>query len=88
MTTPALFFSFLLASLYGSIFHFWKSGGGGKFFLYLVLSWTGFALGHLFAAYFDYSFLRIGPIRAGFSSLSSILLLFTGHWISRQLEGK
>ncbi len=86
MTTPALFFSFLLASLYGSIFHFWKGGGGEKLFMYLFLSWLGFALGHLFAEYIDFSLLMIGPISAGFGSVGSILLLSIGHWTSHQLE--
>ncbi|MFO8037446.1 MAG: hypothetical protein R6U57_12550 [Anaerolineales bacterium] len=86
MTSPALFFSFLLASLFGSGFHFWKGDGGEKLFLYLFLSWLGFALGHLFAEYIDFSLLMIGPISAGFGSIGSLFFLFLGHWTSRQLE--
>lgn len=86
MTTPALFYSFLLASLYGTAFHFWKGGGGGKFFLYLILSWIGFAAGHLLAEYGGVSLFHVGPISAGLGTIGSLLLLFIGHWTSRQLE--
>lgn len=86
MTTPALFYSFLLSSLFGTGFHFWKGGGGGKLLLYLLLSWIGFAGGHLLAAYSGFSLLTLGPIFAGMGSLGSLIMILVGHWTSRQLE--
>lgn len=86
MTTPALFFSLLLSSLYGAGFHFWQGGSGGKLLLYLFLSWLGFSMGHLTAAYLNISLFTIGPIFAGFGSLGSLVMIFIGHWTSRQLE--
>jgi len=86
MTTPALFYSFLLASLYGASFHFWKGGRGGKLFLSLFLSWIGFGAGHTLAVYLESSLLMIGPIHVGFGSLGSLVMIFLGHWSSRRLE--
>lgn len=86
MTTPALFYSFLISSLFGTGFHFWKGGGAGRLFLYLLLSWMGFAGGHLLAANAGVSFFTIGPIFAGMGSLGSIFMILIGHWTSRQLE--
>jgi hypothetical protein len=49
MTVPILIFGFILASLYGSLFHLWKNGGLGRLVLYLLLSWIGFWVGQLIA---------------------------------------
>jgi len=35
MTLPALLFGLVLASVYGTAFHFWKGGSLGKLLLYL-----------------------------------------------------
>ncbi len=81
MTAPSFIFSFLLASLLGAAFHFWKGGGGGRLLLNLILSWGGFILGNWIASNWEISFLMIGPISGGFGSLGSLVLLFVGNWI-------
>ncbi|MEJ2447324.1 MAG: hypothetical protein P8Y37_05205 [Anaerolineales bacterium] len=86
MTAPALIYSFLLATLLGAAFHFWKGGGGGRLLLMLILSWVGFFLGHQLGTFWGLNFLMIGPVQGGFGILGSILLLMIGNWIS-QLDG-
>ncbi|MEJ2412264.1 MAG: hypothetical protein P8Y34_04610 [Anaerolineales bacterium] len=86
MTAPALIYSFLLATLLGAAFHFWKGGSGGRLLLMLILSWVGFFLGHQLGAFWGLNFLMIGPVQGGFGILGSILLLMIGNWIS-QLDG-
>lgn len=81
MTPPSLIFSFLLATLLGAAFHFWKGGGGGRLLLNLILSWGGFILGNWIARNWGFSFLMIGPVSGGFGSLGSLVLLFIGNWI-------
>ena len=81
MTPPSFIFSFLLATLLGAAFHFWKGGGGGRLLLNLILSWGGFILGNWIASNWEFAFLMIGPISGGFGSLGSLLLLFVGNWI-------
>ncbi len=83
MTTPAFFFSALIATFIGALYHFWKGGSGSRLVLMLVLSWIGFILGDLIARSIDFDFLMIGPISGGFGSLGSILLLVLGNWFSR-----
>ena len=82
MTAPALFYSFLLATFLGSAFHLWKGGGGGRFVFMLILSWTGFTLGHLLGSSSQFQFFLIGPISGGFGVLGSLLFLIAGNWIS------
>ena len=82
MTIPSLLFGFVLATLYGAAFHLWRNGGPGRILLYLMLSWGGFAAGHLVASYFNITVDKIGPLHIGFASLGSIIFLFFGHWLS------
>jgi hypothetical protein len=81
MNTPALIFSFLVATFLGSAFHFWKGGSGGRLILNLILAWTGFFLGSWMGTSQDLLLLMIGPYSGGFGSLGSLILLFLGNWI-------
>ncbi len=83
MTTPAFIYSFLVATFLGSAFHFLKGGGGGRFVLLLILSWTGFIVGHLLGSIWGIDFLMIGPVSGGFGAIGSILFLLVGNWFSR-----
>jgi hypothetical protein len=86
LTAPAVFYNFLLASFFGSLFHFWKGGTGGRLLLNLILSWMGFALGHGLGELWETSFLMIGPIHSGLGTAGSLLLLFIGHGLSKLEE--
>jgi len=83
MTAPALFYSFLVATFLGSAFHFILGGSGGRLFLLLILSWTGFFIGHFLGELWGIRFLMIGPVSGGFGILGSIIFLFVGNWFSR-----
>ncbi len=83
MTGPAFIYSFLVATFLGSGFHFLKGGGGGRLILFLILSWTGFFVGHLLGSTWEINFLMIGPVSGGFGAIGSILLLLVGNWFSR-----
>ena len=81
MNTPALIFSFLLATFLGAAFHFWKGGGGGRLVFNLILSWGGFFLGSWMGNSWGLSFLMIGQFSGGFGTLGSLILLFFINWI-------
>jgi hypothetical protein len=83
MTGPAIFYSFILATLLGSAFHFIKGGDGGRFLLMLLLSWIGFILGHALGSAWGFNFLMIGPISGGTGTAGSLLFLVIGNWFSR-----
>ena len=82
MTAPAFFFSLLLATMIGALYHFWRGGSGSRLVLMLILAWIGFFLGNLIASSLEIDFLMIGPISGGFGSLGSLLLLILGNWFS------
>jgi hypothetical protein len=83
MTAPALLYSIFLATFLGSIFHFWKGGGGGTLVMNLILAWAGFYLGHMVGASWNIEFLMIGPIYGGFGAAGSVLLLFLGRFLGQ-----
>ena len=83
MTFPAIVFGILLSTVYGTAFHFWKGGSLYRLFLYIILSWLGFWIGHFVGGALAWSFAAIGSINAGMATLGSAFFLFIGEWLSR-----
>ena len=83
MTAPAFIYSFLVATFLGAAFHFLNGGDGGRFILLLILSWTGFFVGHVLGTAWGINFLMIGPVSGGFGALGSIIFILVGNWFSR-----
>ena len=83
MTLPAILFGIVLSSVYGTAFHFWKGGSLNKLFLFVLLAWLGFWLGHFAGGKLGWSFASVGPLDAGMATLGSALFLFVGEWLSR-----
>jgi len=83
MTLPALLFAFLLALLYGAVYHLIRNGGFWRLILYLILSVIGFTLGHFWGLWRGWVFIPIGSLNLGMSSLGSLIILIFGDWLSR-----
>jgi hypothetical protein len=83
MTLPSILFGIVLSTTYGTAFHLWKGGSLKKMFLYVVLAWLGFLLGHIVGGLLKWSFAAVGPINAGMATLGSAIFLFLGEWLSR-----
>jgi hypothetical protein len=83
MTLPAIIFGILLSTAYGTAFHFWKGGNLPKLFLYVLLAWLGFWLGHFIGISLKWDFAAIGPLYTGTATLGSLILLIIGDWLGR-----
>jgi len=83
MTLPAFLFGFCVATLLGGVFHLLRGGGLGRILLDIVLSWVGFAAGHLLAGTLGWAFLDVGPLHLGLALVGSLVFLFVGHWLSQ-----
>jgi len=83
MTLPALLFAFLLALLYGAVYHLIRNGGFWRLILYFILSVIGFILGHIFGLWRGWVFIPVGSLNLGMSSLGSLIILIFGDWLSR-----
>ena len=82
MTLPSILFGLLIALLIGVLFHLIRGGGLGKLALYLILSVTGFAAGHLLGEWRGWIFFPIGPLDTGMAIVGSLVFLGVGDWLS------
>jgi hypothetical protein len=82
MSLPAFLFGFLISTLYGSAFHFWRGGGLGRLVLYIILAWAGFWTGQFLASRMGWTFGSLGPLHLGMATLVSLAFLGLGYWLS------
>lgn len=82
MTIPTLLFGFLLSTLYGAVFHFWRGGNAGRLLLYLTLAWAGFWIGQVAAGMLGWTFLSLGALHVGMATICSLIFLGLGYWLS------
>jgi len=82
MTITATILGLILSTMYGAGFHLWKGGSLGRLILYLVLSWTGFLIGHVAATLLGWSFDRVGGLHVGAATAGSLIFLGVGYWLS------
>ena len=87
MTLPTLLFGLLVALLYGAIYHLLRGGGFWRLLLFFSLSIAGFILGHWIGIWRQWTFIPLGALNLGLSTLGSFMLLAVGDWLSR-IEAK
>lgn len=83
MTFPSLLFALLVALFYGALYHLIRGGGFWRLLLYFCLSIAGFVAGHIIGIWRDWTFIPLGALNFGLSSLGSIVFLVLGDWLSR-----
>lgn len=83
MTLPTLLFALLIALFYGAFYHLIRGGNFWRLILYFGLSIFGFALGHLLGIWRGWTFIPLGSLNFGLSSLGSFMVLILGDWLSR-----
>lgn len=76
MTVPGIYFSLLIASGLGLIFHLIRGGSLGRLVLYLAAAWIAFMAGHFVAEWLDWHFLRVGAINLFAALLAAVIGLF------------
>ena len=83
MTFPTLLFALLIALFYGAVYHLIRGGGFWRLFLYFSLSIVGFVIGHLIGIWRGWTFIPLGSLNLGLSSIGSVMILILGDWLSR-----
>jgi hypothetical protein len=83
MNISSYLFGFILATLFGALFHLWRDGGILRLLLYLVLSWVGFLIGHLASGTIGFNFMSVGPVNLAGGIIGSVSFLFLGHWFTQ-----
>ena len=79
MPGPITTFGFILATLFGALFHLIMGGDARRLALFLLAGWVGFGLGHLLGAVFGINVLNIGTLRIFTASVGAIVALLAAH---------
>jgi hypothetical protein len=82
MPSPSVTFGFILATLYGSLFHVIVGGDARRLALYLLTGWIGFALGHLFGVIFAITVFDIGPLHVLAATLGAWSAMAAARFLS------
>jgi hypothetical protein len=80
-SSPALFLSIIIASVYGALFHVWKGKTGKDLLIYLAAGLVGFGLGQLAGNTLGLGIFLIGQIHVVEASLICWLILFIAKWL-------
>lgn len=80
MTFPALTLAFILATLYGALFHLFTGGDARRLALFLVTSWIAFGIGQALGSLINLTLLPVGVLHLFAASLASWTALF-GIWL-------
>jgi len=83
MSLPSLLFAWLIASLYGALYHLVRGGGAGRLFLFILLAWVGFASGQFLGLWRGWVLFPLGQVNLGLGTLASLLALLSGDLLSR-----
>ena len=93
VTVPGIYFSLLIATGLGLLFHLIRGGNLGRLLLYLAAAWVAFMAGHFVAEWLDWHIMRVGPINLFAAILAAVIgllaaALLVGPERSRRRTGR
>jgi hypothetical protein len=72
---PTLTLGFILATLFGAVFHLIVGGDARRLALFLIAGWIGFGLGHLVGVAFEIDLIAIGTLRVLTAGIGALIAL-------------
>lgn len=82
-TAAGLVLGFLLATAYGTGFHFIMGGPARHILLYVLSAWIGFIIGHFLGDLLQIQLLKLGALYLFSASLGAWIALFASWWLVR-----
>lgn len=76
MPGPGLVFAFVMATLYGALFHLILGGDARRLALFLLAGWLGFAIGHISGLIFGIELFSLGGLRIFPATVGALMSLF------------
>ncbi len=76
---PTFTFGFILATLFGAVFHLIVGGDVRRLALFLLAGWLGFSLGQALGTMLGINIVSIGQMRVVAASLGSIVALIAAN---------
>ncbi len=83
MPSPSMTFAFILATIYGVVFHLIAGGDMRRLALFLLAGWLGFALGQVAGVLLGVDILRVGPIRLVSATAGALTALLAARLLMR-----
>ncbi|HVU14235.1 MAG TPA: hypothetical protein VHD90_23310 [Phototrophicaceae bacterium] len=82
MPSPTLTFAFILATLYGAVFHLILGGDARRLAFFLLSSWIGFGLGQMAGVTLQIDVFDIGALRVVSATLGAFVALIVATLLS------
>lgn len=84
MPSPSIVFSFMLATLCGSLFHVFAGGDARRLALFLLAGWVGFTLGQIVGELVEITVITIGPLNVVTALTGAVIALLTVWLLTRR----
>jgi len=81
-TASSMVLAFLLSTAYGTLFHLLIGGPAKRLFIYVIVSWIGFAVGHFVGNMFQLDWYKLGPLNLLSASIGSWIALLGSWWLA------
>ncbi|HET6445557.1 MAG TPA: hypothetical protein VFI27_13355 [candidate division Zixibacteria bacterium] len=82
-TASGIVLGFLLATIYGALFHVFVGGPPRRIILYILASWVGFTIGHLVGDLLSLEILKLGAVHLLSASIGSWMALILSWLLER-----
>lgn len=82
MPSPIMTFGFILATLFGAVFHFFLGGDVRRLALFLLSGWIGFTLGQILGVLFEVNIFNIGTLRIVAASFGALVALSVAYLLT------
>lgn len=79
---PTATFGFILATLFGAVFHLIMGGDARRLALFLLAGWIGFGLGQLVGAVLSINILNIGTLRIFSAAVGALVALILTQFLT------
>jgi hypothetical protein len=79
---PTTTLGFILATLFGAIFHLIMGGDARRLALFLLAAWLGFGLGHVLGTILGINIFNIGTLRVVTAAFGALVALFVAHFLT------
>lgn len=83
MFGPSFVLGFVLATFYGSTFHFISGGDARRLALFFLASWLGFGLGHITGDLLGVELFDLGPLNALNATVGAFISLVVARILTR-----
>lgn len=83
MPGPTVTFGFILATIFGALFHIVVGGDARRLALFLLSGWIGFSLGHVLGETLEIDIAPIGSLNIVPAALGALVALVVARFLTK-----